>query len=83
GILDVASDHHADDLVLRRFLEPALADGAAVANAFPKVDVAIGGPVLEIRNYSHRTEFRDISFTLRQGEILGIYGLIGAGRSEL
>jgi rhamnose transport system ATP-binding protein len=57
--------------------------GRDVENAFPKVDVAIGGPVLEIRNYSHRTEFRDISFTLRQGEILGIYGLIGAGRSEL
>ncbi|MGO6903212.1 sugar ABC transporter ATP-binding protein, partial [Rhizobium ruizarguesonis] len=57
--------------------------GRDVENAFPKVDVAIGGPVLQIRNYSHRTEFRDISFTLRQGEILGIYGLIGAGRSEL
>ncbi|MBB4112134.1 rhamnose transport system ATP-binding protein [Rhizobium sp. BK226] len=57
--------------------------GRDVENAFPKIDVAIGGPVLEISHYSHRTEFRDISFTLRQGEILGIYGLIGAGRSEL
>ena len=57
--------------------------GRDVENAFPKVDVAIGGPVLEISHYSHRTEFRDISFTLRQGEILGVYGLIGAGRSEL
>ena len=50
--------------------------GRDVENAFPKIDVAIGGPVLEISHYSHRTEFRDISFTLRQGEILGIYGLI-------
>ncbi|MBX4995264.1 rhamnose transport system ATP-binding protein [Rhizobium binae] len=57
--------------------------GRDVENVFPKIDVAIGGPVLEIRNYSHRTEFRDISFTLRKGEILGVYGLIGAGRSEL
>ncbi len=57
--------------------------GRDVENAFPKVDVAIGDTVLEVRNYCHRTEFRDISFTLRRGEILGVYGLIGAGRSEL
>ncbi len=57
--------------------------GRDVENAFPKIDVAIGGPVLQVEKYCHRTEFRDISFTLRKGEILGVYGLIGAGRSEL
>ena len=57
--------------------------GRDVENAFPKVEVAIGGPVLQVEKYCHRTEFRDISFTLRKGEILGVYGLIGAGRSEL
>ncbi|MBX4875577.1 sugar ABC transporter ATP-binding protein [Rhizobium bangladeshense] len=57
--------------------------GRDVENVFPKIEVAIGGPVLEVEKYSHRTEFRDISLTLRKGEILGIYGLIGAGRSEL
>ncbi len=57
--------------------------GRDVENAFPKIDVAIGAPVLQVEKYSHRTEFRDISLTLRKGEILGIYGLIGAGRSEL
>ncbi|ANK94717.1 MULTISPECIES: sugar ABC transporter ATP-binding protein [Rhizobium] len=57
--------------------------GRDVENVFPKIDVAIGAPVLEVEKYSHRTEFRDISLTLRKGEILGIYGLIGAGRSEL
>jgi rhamnose transport system ATP-binding protein len=39
--------------------------------------------VLEVRDLSHPTEFDGISFTLRRGEILGVYGLIGAGRSEL
>jgi rhamnose transport system ATP-binding protein len=57
--------------------------GRDVKDAFPKVHVAIGGPVLSVEKYCHSTEFRDISFTLRKGEILGIYGLIGAGRSEL
>ncbi|WP_064713394.1 sugar ABC transporter ATP-binding protein [Rhizobium bangladeshense] len=57
--------------------------GRDVENVFPKIEVAIGSPVLEVEKYSHRTEFRDISLTLRKGEILGIYGLIGAGRSEL
>ncbi|BCH67151.1 ribose import ATP-binding protein RbsA 1 [Agrobacterium vitis] len=57
--------------------------GRDVHDAFPKIDVAIGAPVLSVSRYCHDTEFRDISFDLRKGEILGFYGLIGAGRSEL
>ena len=57
--------------------------GRDVKDAFPKVAVLIGETVLEVENYCHSTEFRDISFSLRRGEILGVYGLIGAGRSEL
>jgi len=57
--------------------------GRDVKDAFPKVEVEIGGTVLAVQNYCHATEFHDISFDLRKGEILGIYGLIGAGRSEL
>ncbi|WP_337270489.1 sugar ABC transporter ATP-binding protein [Oryzifoliimicrobium ureilyticus] len=57
--------------------------GREVKDAFPKQVVRIGGPVLEVDNYCHPTEFKDISFNLKRGEILGVYGLIGAGRSEL
>ena len=39
--------------------------------------------VLTVAGYCHPTEFADIGFTLRRGEILGFYGLVGAGRSEV
>jgi rhamnose transport system ATP-binding protein len=57
--------------------------GRPVTELFPKADVAIGEPVLEVRGLSNETELADISFTLRRGEVLGFYGLVGAGRTEL
>jgi rhamnose transport system ATP-binding protein len=57
--------------------------GRSIEQVFPKADVAFGRTVLEVADLSHPTEFDGISFSLRQGEILGLYGLIGAGRSEV
>jgi len=57
--------------------------GRSVDRIFPKKQVDIGAAVLNVRGLSHPTEFNDISFELRQGEILGFYGLVGAGRSEV
>ncbi len=57
--------------------------GRDVHDVFPKCPVQIGATVMAVEGYSHATEFREISFDLRKGEILGVYGLIGAGRSEL
>ncbi len=57
--------------------------GRPVGQMFPQRQRQQGPVVLEVRELSHPTEFADISFTLREGEILGFYGLVGAGRSEV
>lgn len=57
--------------------------GRAITQTFPKIDCEKGETVLEVKNLCHPTEFAHISFSLRKGEILGFYGLVGAGRTEL
>ncbi|MGY8901138.1 MAG: sugar ABC transporter ATP-binding protein [Flavobacteriales bacterium] len=57
--------------------------GRSVDQIFPKNNIKIGAPILQVANLSHPTEFNNISFDLHQGEILGFYGLVGAGRSEI
>jgi rhamnose transport system ATP-binding protein len=57
--------------------------GRAVDQIFPKRVRNVGAEVLRVAGYNHPTEFADIAFTLKRGEILGFYGLVGAGRSEV
>ena len=56
--------------------------GRPIDQVFPKRDIAIGPTVLKVEDLSNATEFDGISFELRRGEILGFYGLVGAGCSE-
>jgi rhamnose transport system ATP-binding protein len=57
--------------------------GREVGALFPKLESQPGTTMLEVSHFSHPTEFADISFAVRRGEILGFYGLVGAGRSEV
>jgi rhamnose transport system ATP-binding protein len=57
--------------------------GRVIDRLFPKAEAEPGPPVLELRRISYRQVVRDISLTLRAGEILGLAGLIGSGRTEL
>jgi rhamnose transport system ATP-binding protein len=50
---------------------------------FPKEEVKIGSPVVSVRGLSGAGFVEDVSFELRTGEILGFFGLVGAGRSEV
>jgi ribose transport system ATP-binding protein len=56
--------------------------GREVESIYPRVPRPMGEPVLQIRNLAGAKKPRDTTLKLRAGEILGIAGLIGAGRTE-
>ncbi len=59
--------------------------GRTLDNRFPPVDNTPGDVVLSVQHLSTKfaPNLKDISFDVREGEIFGLYGLVGAGRSEL
>ncbi|MFR9307425.1 MAG: sugar ABC transporter ATP-binding protein [Lachnospiraceae bacterium] len=59
--------------------------GRSLDNRFPPVDNVPGETVLSIQHLSTKFEphLQDVSFDVKKGEIFGLYGLVGAGRTEL
>lgn len=80
--------HNAADLTREKVI--ALMVGREVGDIFPQSAHNFGETVLEIKNLNafdpdvpEKKLVKDVSFTVRKGEVLGISGLMGAGRSEL
>jgi ABC-type sugar transport system ATPase subunit/ribose/xylose/arabinose/galactoside ABC-type transport system permease subunit len=66
----------ADDLITAMV-------GRQLDRVYPPKAQHTGTPVLSVKNLSSGTKLKDVSFELKSGEILGVYGLVGAGRTEL
>ncbi|MFO1073214.1 MAG: sugar ABC transporter ATP-binding protein [Geminicoccaceae bacterium] len=71
-----ASDVTRDDII-------RMMVGREITQMFPKEEVPIGEVVLRVRDLCLEGVFKNISFELRQGEILGMAGLVGSGRSNV
>lgn len=57
--------------------------GREIGERFPKREKECGGVVFEVKNLTKHGTFEDISFSVRAGEVLGVSGLMGAGRTEI
>lgn len=57
--------------------------GREITQMFPKEEVPIGEVVLSVKDLCLNRVFRDVSFEVRAGEILGVAGLVGSGRSNV
>lgn len=57
--------------------------GRELTDIYPKEPAPIGDVILEVKDLSRGRKVQNVNLTLRRGEVLGIAGLVGAGRSEL
>ena len=57
--------------------------GREVSSLYPKQETDPGDVLLDVRGLTSRGVFSDVSFSVRSGEIVGLAGLVGAGRSEV
>ena len=57
--------------------------GREIEDLFPRSERSLGPTMIDVSGLSTRARLRDISFNVRAGEVVGFFGLMGAGRTEL
>lgn len=57
--------------------------GRELKNDYPKGNAVVGDELLSVTNFTRQGAFKDVSFFLKKGEIVGFAGLVGAGRTEV
>ncbi|MCR5785966.1 MAG: sugar ABC transporter ATP-binding protein [Eubacterium sp.] len=76
----VVSTDRASDIDLETVIARMV--GRKLTNAYPKEDIEIGKTIFEVKNFNQKNIFADIDFDVKEGEIVGFAGLVGAGRTE-
>ena len=69
-------DTNQDDII-------RLMVGKDVQEKYPKITTKLSREVLRVENYSRDQRVNNVSFQVRRGEVFGIYGVVGAGKTEL
>lgn len=76
-LLDLNKEKVNIDIIINKMV------GRNLDEKFPKAKVEAGEEILRVENIACEGKFKDVSFSLKKGEILGIAGLVGAGRTEV
>ena len=77
----VIETRNKDDITIDEVI--ALMVGRELSSEYPKESVPLGEEILAVKDFTNPGFFEDISFNLKEGEIVGFSGLMGAGRTEV
>lgn len=77
---EVVANRRIDEVTVDDIIK--LMVGRDIKNKYPKIETQRGDVVLEVKGLTKAGEFEDINFTVHAGEILGVSGLVGSGRTE-
>lgn len=77
----VVESHPASELDVDKVI--ALMVGRKMEHIYPKEEIPVGETLMEVKNFCSKGVFKDISFHVKRGEIIGFAGLVGAGRTEV